>query len=230
MDEIIAYQLDFLIPKGEKGDTGEKGEQGIPGEIGPKGEQGLTGERGEKGEQGPVGPKGDTGEKGEKGDPGPVGPKGDPGPAGPPAFSLSAYGGKYNNTTMDITSTDIGNWTQINLPNLMPNVNANETEESYIKLEQDGIYEINFFANISVNKDCDVTLIVRKNEKNIPSMVITQNVSTQKDTIFQGSALEVLKADDKIDMAISANHENVTINFGKGMNASLSVKKIDESE
>ncbi len=206
MDEVIGYQLDFLIPKGEQG------EQGIPGPIGPKGEQG------EKGDIGPMGPKGEQGEKG------------DVGPRGPSSFSLAAYGGKYNNTIMDITSIDIGNWTQINLPNLMPNVNANETEESYIKLEQDGIYEINFFVNISVDKDCAVTLIVRKNEINIPSTVITKNIPAQKDTIYQGSVLETLQADDKIDMAISANQENVTIKFVTGMNASLSVKKIDESE
>ena len=203
MDEIIGYQLDFVIPKGDKG------EQGLPGIQGPKGD---------KGDVGPQGPKGDKGD---------IGPQG---PIGPSIFTLAAYGGKYNNTSMDITSTDIGTWTQIPLPNLMPSVNANETENSYIKLEQDGIYEINFFVNVSVNKSSGVTLIVRQNEINIPSTVITKNLTSDQDSIFQGSALVELKADDKIDMAISATEGNVTINFGTGMNASLSVKKIDESE
>lgn len=44
--------------KGPKGDTGEKGEQGIQGPIGPQGE------KGEQGEIGPTGPKGDIGPQG----------------------------------------------------------------------------------------------------------------------------------------------------------------------
>ena len=55
-------------PKGDKGETGERGP------IGPKGD---TGERG------PIGPKGDTGERGPKGDTGPKGADGLQGPAGP---------------------------------------------------------------------------------------------------------------------------------------------------
>ena len=131
---------------------------------------------------------------------------------------------------MDITATVIGAWTQIQLPNLMPNVNANETENHYIMLEQDGIYQINYFANISVDKDTTVTLIVRQNETNIPSTVITKKLAAQTETLYYGSTLASLKADDKIDIAISATDENITIHFGTGMNASLSVMKIDEAE
>ena len=60
------------------GQRGEKGPQGIQGEVGPQGIQGI---QGETGPQGPKGDKGDTGEqgpKGEKGDPGAPGEKGNP--------------------------------------------------------------------------------------------------------------------------------------------------------
>ena len=47
-----AAVLDFGIPRGEKGDTGEKGAQG---DAGPAGEKGAQGERGPAGEQGTPG-------------------------------------------------------------------------------------------------------------------------------------------------------------------------------
>lgn len=50
--------------KGEKGDVGPQGPQGLKGD---KGEQGVKGEQGLKGD---TGPKGETGEKGAKGDAG----------------------------------------------------------------------------------------------------------------------------------------------------------------
>ena len=62
--------LNMTIPRGAKGDKGEKGEQGPQGEKGEPGLQGEKGEQGpqgEKGEQGPQGEKGDKGEKGKDG-------------------------------------------------------------------------------------------------------------------------------------------------------------------
>ena len=251
MDEIVGYKLDFVIPKGDKGDEGPQGEPGPKGDIGqigPKGDKGDIGQIGPKGDKGDTGPRGEQGIKGEQGprgeqgiqgNVGPTGPKGDKGEPGQSAFTLSAYGGKYNNTQMNIQANIIGAWTQIPLPNSMPSINANESEnndikldgeENTIELEQDGIYEINFFVNFSTDKNTTVTLIVRQNETNIPSTVVTKKVSANQEEIFSGNTYVELKADDKIDLAISANDENVTINFNQGMNASLTVKKIDEAE
>ncbi|MFC2175484.1 hypothetical protein ACFLR1_00765 [Bacteroidota bacterium] len=52
------------------GPKGDKGEQGLQGEVGPPGEQGLQGDPGPKGDQGiqgEIGPKGDQGIQGEQG-------------------------------------------------------------------------------------------------------------------------------------------------------------------
>ncbi|MBR3075298.1 MAG: collagen-like protein, partial [Bacteroidales bacterium] len=74
--------------KGEKGDQGiqgemgEKGDQGIRGEKGEKGDQGIQGEKGEKGDQGEQGIQGEKGEKGDQGEQGIQGEKGDKGDQG----------------------------------------------------------------------------------------------------------------------------------------------------
>lgn len=67
-------------PKGEKGDTGPAGAQGEKGETGAQGPAGADGKDGAKGEKGDTGLQG---EKGETGAQGPQGEKGDTGPAGP---------------------------------------------------------------------------------------------------------------------------------------------------
>ena len=61
-------------PKGDRGETGPAGQQGLPGERGPKGDNGLPGpqgrqgDRGDRGDVGPIGPQGQQGERGPKGD------------------------------------------------------------------------------------------------------------------------------------------------------------------
>ncbi len=63
-----SYTIDFVIPQGEKGDTGAAGPQGIEGPAGPQGE------KGDPGVAGPQGEKGDTGATGPQGIEGPTGP------------------------------------------------------------------------------------------------------------------------------------------------------------
>ena len=75
--------LDFLIPRGDTGPQGEKGDAGPQGLQGPQGEKGDTGPQGSQGEKGDTGPQGPQGEKGDTGPQGPQGEKGDTGPQGP---------------------------------------------------------------------------------------------------------------------------------------------------
>ena len=227
-------------PTGPKGDTGERGSQGLQGEAGPpgirgekgeQGEKGLKGDSGPSGEIGPIGPPGPKGDQGPKGEPGPRGEIGPPGPS-----SLNAYGGKYNNVTTTITPPQVGDWIQVPLPSSMPSININGSIENgdefinTLKMEQDGIYEINYFVNVSVSKETELTLIVRKNTVNIPSSVITKKVLANTDISYNGSIIVELKADDEIDMELSATDEDTEITFGNGTTATLTAKKIDEAE
>lgn len=70
-------------PKGDKGETGERGPIGPKGDAGERGPQGDTGPKGADGLQGPAGPIGPQGLQGERGQDGQVGPKGERGEQGP---------------------------------------------------------------------------------------------------------------------------------------------------
>ena len=220
-------------PQGEQGLQGERGETGPQGIPGPQGPQGIQGLQGEKGDQGPVGLPGEKGERGDVGPKGERGEKGEPGPKGDPGVSiatLQAYGGKYNSLVTNIPAI-VGAWIQIPIPFAMPNVNIKENDEEYaLELEQDGIYEINYFVKISADKDTKITIIVRENGVNIPSSIIINNMIKDVEQTFSGSILASLKADDVIDMAFSITEENVTVDFGNEVTARLTIKKIDEAE
>lgn len=70
-------------PKGDKGETGERGPIGPKGDAGERGPQGDIGPKGADGLQGPAGPIGPQGLQGERGQDGQVGPKGERGEQGP---------------------------------------------------------------------------------------------------------------------------------------------------
>lgn len=214
-----------------KGPQGQIGPTGPQGQEGPRGPQGLQGEQGIQGIQGEQGVQGIPGEQGPRGEMGPQGIPGPTGPTGPSGYALlSAYGGKYNNSASTLQTTGLGNWVQIPLENNMPSINVIETQNNILTLEQDGVYEINYFLNVDSNITTDLTLIVRKNQTNIPATVMTKRVSPSFNTSYNGSILANLNADDIIDMEISSNGENVAIHLSTGMNAYLTLKKIDELE
>lgn len=69
-------------PKGDKGETGERGPIGPKGDAGERGPQGDTGPKGGDGLQGPQGLQGIQGERGRDGEPGVRGERGEQGPIG----------------------------------------------------------------------------------------------------------------------------------------------------
>ena len=76
--------------QGAKGDKGDPGEQGLPGEKGDKGDPGEKGDPGADGAQGPKGDKGDTGAQGLQGE---KGEKGDTGAPGASAYAQAQAAG-----------------------------------------------------------------------------------------------------------------------------------------
>lgn len=160
---------------------------------------------------------------------GPTGPQGLSGPTGPagPSPGLSAYGGKYNNTTGSI-NLGIGIQSQVPLPVSMPNLNTTYATNNSITVSQGGIYEINFYANISVALATTLTLAIRANGTNIASTVVSRTLSVGTSSLYNGSVLVQLPANTTIDMAVSALIA-VGVTLSSGTNASLTVKKINAS-
>lgn len=146
------------------------------------------------------------------------------GPTGP-SFGLNAYGGRYNNTGGSI-SLGIGTQSQVPLSVTMPNQNITYPTANSITVSQDGVYEINFFSNLSVALGTTVTLAVRSNGTNIPSTVISRTLSVGTSSIYSGSVIVTLSAGSIIDMAISALLA-VGVTLGSGVNSTLTIKKLN---
>lgn len=108
----------------------------------------------------------------------------------------------------------------------MPNLNTTYTPANSITVAQAGTYEINFYSNVSVALGTTVTLAVRINGTNIPSTVISRILSVGVGSIYSGSVLVTLAAGDVVDMALSALLA-VGVTLGSGVNATLSVKKVN---
>ena len=220
------------IIKGPPGNIGPTGPQGNIGPMGPKGEQGIQGVQGIQGKIGPQGVPGPQGEKGDVGPMGPMGPQGEIGPTGPTGpigiALLPAYGGKFNNISSVLDTANAGTWLQIPLPESMANINIINSKENTITLEQGGVYEINYSLNIRTNKNAILSLMIRENSVMIPSTVVIKPVTNNGEISFHGNTIVELNDLDSLDMALSATEDNVSITFGTGISASLSVKKIDE--
>lgn len=166
----------------------------------------------------PAGPTGPTGATGPQGLTGPTGSTG-------PANGLNVYGGKYSNTAQTI-NLGIGTQTQIALPTAMPNLNTTYTPTNSITVSQAGNYEINYFSNLSVALGTTLTMAIRVNGTNIASTVISRVLSVGVSSIYSGSTIVTLAAGDVIDMALSALLA-VGVTLGSGVNATLSVKKLN---
>lgn len=158
---------------------------------------------------------------------GPTGPTGITGPTGAtgPTAGLNAYGGKYNTTSQTI-NLGLGTQSVIPLPTSMPNLNVTYAPTNSITVTQAGNYEINYFSNVSVALGTTLTMAVRANGTDIPSTVISRNLSVGTSSIYSGSTVVALPAGAVIDIAMSALVA-VGVTLGTGINASLTVKKLN---
>ncbi len=153
-------------------------------------------------------------------------PQGPTGPAGP-AGGLQAYGGRFNNTASTL-NLGILTQSQIPLPTTMPGSNTSYTTNNSITINQTGVYEINYFLNVSASVGTTLTLAVRNNGTNIPSTVISRVLSVGTSSVYSGSTIVNLSSGNVIDMALSAL-VSLGVNLSSGVNATLTVKKINNN-
>ena len=215
---------------GETGATGPTGATGAMGATGATGPIGPTGPTGADGAAGPIGPTGATGADGAAGPIGPTGPTGADGAAGPTgptgAANLNAYGGLYNATPQTLNLT-IGGTTQLPIAATMPLKNVTySTPANTITVANAGVYEINYYTNLSAALGTTVTLSVRRNGTAIPQATLSRVLAVGVGSLYNGSVLVALNAGDVIDMAISALLA-VGVTLGGGVNTTLTVKQLD---
>ncbi len=206
--------------RGPRGATGEDGVTGATGPTGPAGATGATGPIGPTGPIGATGPTGPTGENGADGATGPTGPAGATGVA-----NLNAYGGLYNATPQTLNLT-LGGTTQLPIAETMPLKNVTYTPANSITVNNAGVYEINYYTNVSAALGTTVTLAVRRNGTAIPQATISRVLSVGVGSLYNGSFTISLNAGDVIDMAISALLA-VGVTLGGGVNTTLTVKQLD---
>jgi len=108
----------------------------------------------------------------------------------------------------------------------MPNKNVAYTPSNSITVNQTGVYEINYFSNVSVTLGTTLTMAIRVNGTNIPSTVLSRSLSLGTSSIYSGSTIVSLNTGDVIDMALSTLL-SVGVTLGSGVNETLSVKKIN---
>ncbi len=218
-------------PTGLQGITGPTGPTGpAGGETGATGPTGATGAMGATGATGPIGPTGPTGADGAAGPIGPTGPTGADGAAGPTGptgvANLNAYGGLYNATPQTLNLT-IGGTTQLPIAATMPLKNVTySTPANTITVANAGVYEINYYTNLSAALGTTVTLSVRRNGTAIPQATLSRVLAVGVGSLYNGSVLVALNAGDVIDMAISALLA-VGVTLGGGVNTTLTVKQLD---
>lgn len=213
-----AAVLNFVIPRGATGATGPAGAIGATGPAGAS-VTGATGPTGAIGATGPTGAIGATGPTGAIGATGPTGATGATGVA-----DLNAYGGLYNATPQTLNLT-LGGTTQLPIAATMPLKNVSYAPANSITVSAAGVYEINYYTNVSAALGTTVTLAVRRNGTAIPQATLSRVLAVGVGSLYNGSFIITLNAGDVIDMALSALLA-VGVTLGGGVNTTLTVKQL----
>lgn len=193
-----AAVLNFVIPRGATGATG------------PAGAIGATGATGATGPAGAIGATGVTGVTGATGATG--------------VADLNAYGGLYNATPQTLNLT-LGGTTQLPIAATMPLKNVSYAPANSITVSATGVYEINYYTNVSAALGTTVTLAVRRNGTAIPQATLSRVLAVGVGSLYNGSFIITLNAGDVIDMALSALLA-VGVTLGGGVNTTLTVKQL----
>ncbi len=158
---------------------------------------------------------------------GATGATGPTGPTGPTGVSdgLASYAGRYN-TTPQTLQLVVGGSTQVPLPSTMPVKQATYTPTNSITITEDGVYDISYSTNVSAAIATTLTVAVRQNGVNIPEATISRALAVGVNSLFSGEVIVTLVAGAVIDMAVSALLA-VGVTLGSGVNATLTLKKLD---
>ena len=112
------------------------------------------------------------------------------------------------------------------MPSAMPSDGVTYIPANSITVTDAGNYEINYSTTLSVAVGTTVTIAVRSNGTDIPGATVSRVLSVGVGSLVNGSTIVSLPAGAVINMVISALIA-VGVTLGSGVNASLTVKKIN---
>jgi uncharacterized membrane protein len=107
----------------------------------------------------------------------------------------------------------------------MPLKNTTNTPANSITAAVAGVYEINYYTNLSAALGTTVTMSVRRNGTAIPQATISRVLAVGVGSLYNGSFIITLNAGDVIDMALSALLA-VGVTLGGGVNTTLTIKQL----
>ena len=216
-------------PQGPQGATGAAGPQGIQGPTGANGPAGATGATGPAGPVGPQGAQGvqgvqgATGATGANGATGATGPQGPQGPAGP-AQGLNAYGGAYHDDEL-MMDIEAGSCNVVPLEHGMDLLNV-LYDNSALTITQSGTYEVTFIVNLNPNEKAELSVSVRNQNASLPSLIVTNNLAKNENSVFTAQSLLTLNAQDTLQLCISCLQDG-EVSLYIGGSASLIVKQVN---
>ena len=108
------------------------------------------------------------------------------------------------------------------LSNNMPNLNVTNS----LTILHAGVYEINYYCNLSLSLAASVSLSIRQNGTIIPSTTLSRTLNASTTAMLINSVILNLQQNDVIDMAFTSTLA-ATATLSNGVNASFSVKKIN---
>lgn len=220
--------LDFKIPKGNQGDIGPRG---LPGEIGRT--EHIAIDETETLEPGEPAQVMDTFENWvhhltfliPKGDKGNTGDRGPQGPAGPPGTEfVSSYGIRYSMTDTQLALPQ-GTDTIIPLLEKGTALFTEYPDDNSIKIKENGVYFISYSLCGATNEDCSLTMSVRANGLLQPATNTTSEFQAQIINCISGFTIVSLKENDLITLNVKPSM-TVNIIFNGSTSAVLSVIKI----
>ena len=99
------------------------------------------------------------------------------------------------------------------------------TNNDLIKINKDGIYEINYFLQLIAPQNIDLEFSLRLNNNKIDSATINKFIKGHETSTFNGSIILKLNKNDFIDMTILTN-SFLNITLSEKANASITIKEL----
>lgn len=100
------------------------------------------------------------------------------------------------------------------------------TPANSVTVTEAGTYELSYNAILSPSSNGPLTLAVRQNGTEIPSTAITRTTTPAGVAVYSGDAIVTLNANDVLDLALTSAAAD-TVTLGTGVNAALTVKRLD---